>query len=47
MITTATAASTRRKVKYEDETDSDGSFKLEESDVFEEESDSFEENDDP
>ena len=34
-------------MKYEDETDSDGSFKVEESDVFEEESDSFEENDDP
>ena len=34
-------------MKYEDETDSDENFKVEESDVFEEESDSFEENDDP
>ena len=48
MITTATTTSTRRKVKYEDKSDSDESDNSEEkeSDHFEEESDSFEEDDD-
>ena len=48
MITTATATSTRRKVKYGNESDSDESDNFEEeSDAFEEESDSFEEDDGP
>ena len=43
------ATSTRKKVKYENESDRDESdnFKEEESDAFEEESESFEENDIP
>ena len=49
MIPTATATSTRRKVKYKDELDNDESdnFKEEECNAFEEESGSFEKHDDP
>ena len=47
MITTVTATSTRRRVKYEEEPDSDENdkFKKEESDASDEESVSFEEDD--
>ena len=49
MIPTATATSTRRKVKYKDELDNDESdnFEEEECNAFEEESGSFEKHDDP
>ena len=49
MIAIATATSTRRKVKYEDESGSHeiDNFEEQETDAFEDESDSFDDDDDP